>query len=101
MRICWHLRKAALVAAFAVGLTGAAAAHPHIFVDAKATIVFNDQGALTAIRNWWTFDEAFSVWQIQGLDTNGDGITSSEEMQDLANENLAGLSEYGFYTSAG
>ena len=51
--------------------------------------------------NSWTFDEAFSVWQIQGLDTNNDGITSSEEMQDLADENLKGLAEYGFYTSAG
>lgn len=76
-------------------------AHPHIFIDAKATIVFNDAGELTAIRNAWTFDEAFSVWQTQGLDTNNDGTTSSEEMQELADENMAGLAEYGFYTFAG
>jgi nickel/cobalt exporter len=78
-----------------------ALAHPHIFIDAKATIVFNDAGELTGIRNSWTFDEGFSVWQTQGLDTNGDGITSSEEMQELADENMAGLAEYGFYTFAG
>ena len=78
-----------------------ALAHPHIFIDAKATIVFNDAGEVTGIRNSWTFDEAFSVWQTQGLDTNGDGVTSSEEMQELAEENLQGLAEYGFYTSAG
>jgi nickel/cobalt transporter (NicO) family protein len=81
--------------------TGAAQAHPHIWIDAKAKIVFNDQGELTNIYNTWTFDEAFSVWQIQGLDTNGDGITSSEEMQELADENLKGLAEYKFYTLAG
>ena len=81
-------------------LAGPALAHPHIFIDAKVAIVFNDDGALTEIRNSWTFDEPFSVWQIQGLDTNADGITSSEEMQELADENLAGLAEYRFYTTA-
>lgn len=95
------LRKLALASAAILGLAGAAQAHPHIFIDAKATIVFNDGGELTSIRNAWTFDEAFSVWQIQGLDTNNDGITSSEEMQDLADENIKGLAEYNFYTSAG
>jgi nickel/cobalt transporter (NicO) family protein len=79
----------------------AALAHPHIFIDAKATLVFDDSGRLTTIRNAWTFDEAFSVWQVQGLDTNEDGITSRDEMQELADENLVGLAEYGFYTSAG
>ncbi len=79
----------------------AALAHPHIFIDAKATLVFDDSGRLTAIRNAWTFDEAFSVWQVQGLDVDGDGITTSAEMQELADENLVGLAEYGFYTSAG
>ncbi len=78
-----------------------ALAHPHIFIDAKATILFNDAGEVTGIRNTWTFDEAFSVWQTQGLDTNGDGTTSSAEMQELADENITGLAEYGFYTSAG
>lgn len=95
------VRTLALAAAATLGLAGAAQAHPHIFIDAKATIVFNDAGELTAIRNAWTFDEAFSVWQIQGLDTNNDGITSSEEMQELADENVTGLGEYNFYTSAG
>ena len=84
-----------------LGAAVPAQAHPHIFIDAKARIVFDDAGALIAIKNSWTFDEAFSVWQIQGLDTNEDGTVSSEEMQDLANENLAGLADYGFYTSAG
>ncbi len=88
----------------AIVLTGAAApavAHPHIFVDAKAKVVFDDSGALVAIHHEWTFDEAFSVWQVQGLDENEDGVTSSGEMQELADENLAGLAEYQFYTFAG
>jgi ABC-type nickel/cobalt efflux system permease component RcnA/ABC-type uncharacterized transport system substrate-binding protein len=86
----------------ALGLSaGVAQAHPHIWIDAKAKVVFNNAGELTSIYNSWTFDEGFSVWQIQGLDTNSDGVTSSEEMQDLADENLKGLAEYKFYTLAG
>lgn len=95
------LRILALASAATFALAGAAQAHPHIFIDAKATIVFNDAGELAEIKNSWTFDEAFSVWQVQGLDTNNDGITSSEEMQELADENIKGLAEYNFYTSAG
>lgn len=78
-----------------------ALAHPHIFIDAKAIISFDDSGAVTSIHNSWTFDEAFSAWQIQGLDTNGDDVTSSEEMQELADDNMAGLAEYQYYTFAG
>jgi ABC-type nickel/cobalt efflux system permease component RcnA/ABC-type uncharacterized transport system substrate-binding protein len=93
--------RGAVVAGALAFTSGTALAHPHIWIDAKAKIVFNDAGELTSIYNTWTFDEAFSVWQIQGLDTNNDGITSSEEMQDLADENLQGLAEYKFYTLAG
>jgi ABC-type nickel/cobalt efflux system permease component RcnA/ABC-type uncharacterized transport system substrate-binding protein len=94
------LRGAVVIGSLALG-AGAAEAHPHIWIDAKARVSFNDAGELVAIHNTWTFDEAFSVWQIQGLDTDGDGLTSPEEMQDLADENLQGLAEYGFYTLAG
>jgi ABC-type nickel/cobalt efflux system permease component RcnA/ABC-type uncharacterized transport system substrate-binding protein len=77
------------------------AAHPHIFIDARAVISFDDSGAVKSIHNSWTFDEAFSAWQVQGLDTNGDGTTSSEEMQELADETMTGLAEYQYYTFAG
>lgn len=95
------LRRAASAAGVLFALTLPALAHPHIFIDARAKLIFDQNGDLAEIHNSWTFDEAFSVWQIQGLDTNGDGITSSEEMQELADENMKGLADYGFYTSAG
>ncbi len=94
------LRGIVVAAALALGV-GTAVAHPHIWIDAKARITFNDAGELVGIHNTWTFDEAFSVWQTQGLDTNGDGVTSSEEMQELADENVRGLADYGFYTLVG
>lgn len=84
-----------------VALTLPAQAHPHILIDAKVTISFDASGAVVELRHDWTFDTAFSAWVIQGLDTNGDRETSPEELQGLADENMTGLAEYGFYTTAG
>ncbi|HEY4202367.1 MAG TPA: DUF1007 family protein [Devosiaceae bacterium] len=78
-----------------------ALAHPHIFIDAKTRIVFDNSGAVSEIHNTWTFDEAYSAWAVQGLDANNDGKLSPDEFQDLADDNLKGLSEYEFYTFAG
>lgn len=85
----------------AVAFVSPALAHPHIFIDARAAIVFDASGAVTAIRHEWTFDEAFSAWQTQGLDLDGDGVTSTAEMAELAADTMAGLAEYHFYTFAG
>ena len=88
----------------AATLSSAAApvlAHPHIFVDATATLVFDDSGAVTAIRHEWRFDEAFSAWSVEGLDVDGDGVVSRAEQQELADQDLAGLADYQFYTYAG
>ncbi len=93
--------KGALAATALAAGAGVAEAHPHILIDAKVRVVFDEAGALASIHHDWTFDEAFSVWQVQGLDTDGDGITSSEEMQELADENVEGLGSFSFYTLAG
>jgi nickel/cobalt exporter len=84
-----------------LGLTAGVVAHPHIFIDAKVAVVFDDAGHVSGLRHDWTFDSAFSAWMVQGLDTNGDGETSSDELQELADENMIGLADYGFYTYAG
>jgi len=93
-----HFVIAALVLA---GAVQPAIAHPHIWVDASMQIRLDDAGRLEAIAHSWTFDEAFSSWSVQGLDTNGDGEVSSEEMSELAEQNVAGLGEYDYFTFAG
>jgi nickel/cobalt exporter len=88
----------------AVGLfliwTGAANAHPHIMIDAKATIVFDDSGAVSAVRHSWTFDAAFSAWSVQGIDTDRDGTVSPQELQARADDNMVGLAQFEYYTYA-
>ena len=87
-------------AAFALALCGpmAALAHPHVFVDAKAEIVFDSQGRMTAVRNIWRFDPAFSAFASQGLDKNRDGKLSNAELAPLAKTNVESLNYYGFFT---
>ena len=76
-------------------------AHPHVFVEARAEFVFDDDGRLSEIRHSWTFDEFFSAYAIEGLDTDGDGVYSRAELDPLAEVNVTSLEEFGFFTFAG
>lgn len=87
------------VAAF-LTWSGVASAHPHIMIDATATIVFDDSGAVSAVRHSWTFDPAFSAWSVQGIDTDRDGTVSREELQVRADDNMEGLAQFEYYTYA-
>lgn len=95
------LHGLAMPAAMMLGLAQPAIAHPHIFIDAQVGISLDAQGRLTTLRHSWTFDSAFSVWMVQGLDSDGDGEVTPAEMQELADENMIGLADFGFYTVAG
>jgi ABC-type nickel/cobalt efflux system permease component RcnA/ABC-type uncharacterized transport system substrate-binding protein len=75
-------------------------AHPHVWIDARGEIVIVD-GAISSMRHHWTFDPYFSAWAIQGLDADGDGQLSTDELQPLAEENIVGLDFYNYYTFAG
>jgi ABC-type nickel/cobalt efflux system permease component RcnA/ABC-type uncharacterized transport system substrate-binding protein len=76
----------------------AALAHPHVWVDAAAEIVFDDKGRIAAIRHHWRFDEEFSAYALQGLDTDRDGKYSTQELEPLAKENVESLKDYDFFT---
>ncbi len=77
---------------------GTALAHPHVFVDARVEVVFDKEGRITALRHVWRFDDAFSAFASQGLDGNGDGILSIEELQPLAKVNVESLKDYDYFT---
>lgn len=93
-------RAAALVAALAgcLAVSPPANAHPHVFVTAKSEIVYGPDGRMAAVRHAWTFDDMFSSMAVQGLDTNGDGKYTREELAPLAEVNVTSLDEFKFFT---
>ena len=93
-RILTALAALLAVAAFSTG----AGAHPHVLVDAASEIVFDENARIAAVRHHWRFDEAFSAFAVQGLDTDGDGTYTREELAPLAQINVESLSEYEFFT---
>ncbi len=92
------LASVALAAGTLLATLGGAAAHPHVFVDARTQVVFDAEGKIVAVRQIWRFDDAFSAFASQGLDKNGDGILSVEELQPLAKVNVDSLKDYDYFT---
>lgn len=87
---------AALVSAF----SDQAYAHPHVWVTANSEIVYSSEGAVISVRHHWSFDEMFSTFATQGLDSNNDGKLSREELQGLAEVNVTSIKEFDYYTHA-
>jgi nickel/cobalt exporter len=92
-------RRLGLIAPLLLSLFSAppAAAHPHVFVVVQSTIVYAD-GAPKAVRHAWRFDDMFSAFAVQGLDTDTDGKLSRGELQALAEVNVTSLKEFDFFT---
>ena len=75
-----------------------ARAHPHVYVTMKSEIVYDAEGLMTGIRHHWTFDDMFSSYATQGLESKEKGKFSREELQPLAEVNVTSLKEFDFFT---
>jgi ABC-type uncharacterized transport system substrate-binding protein len=75
-----------------------ALAHPHVWVTSQTEMLYDDSMRVTGLRHVWTFDEAYSAYVTQGLDTNGDGTISPEELQELAELNATSLVDFDYFT---
>jgi ABC-type uncharacterized transport system substrate-binding protein len=91
------LARMALVAALGVGSALPAAAHPHVWADMRSRLVFDGAGLIRGIAVEWTFDKAYTAVAVDGLDTNGDGVYSPDELEPLTKVNLSSLKTYGYF----
>jgi ABC-type uncharacterized transport system substrate-binding protein len=88
---------ATLLVMFALG-SAAALAHPHVWVTIKSEIVYGPDGAVTGVRHAWTFDDMFSTFALQGLESKVKGQFTRDELAPLAEVNISSLKDFDFFT---
>ena len=87
----------AIAVAGALAMTQPGQAHPHIWIDSAAKLVF-EHGTLVGVEAHWTLDPFVSALLIQDFDVDGNGMFDPEEATALEQATFVGLSEFGFYT---
>ena len=76
-----------------------AAAHPHVWVTFTSEIVYAPDGSATGVRHAWTFDETYSAFATQDINTaKAKDQFTREELQDLTNENMLSLKDFDYFT---
>ena len=83
-----------------VAVAASARAHPHVWVTMHSELVYAPDGSITGIRHAWSFDDMFSSFATQGLDSKEKGKFTREELAPLAKVNVESLKEYEYFTYA-
>jgi ABC-type uncharacterized transport system substrate-binding protein len=88
-----------VMAAMMAGFAGTAAqAHPHVWIEMQSDVVFTEDGLIKGVDLEWTFDDAYTQMALEGLDVDGDGLYSQDELSPLTKENIASLKDYEYFT---
>ncbi|MEP9355171.1 DUF1007 family protein [Xanthobacter sp. KR7-65] len=74
-----------------------AAAHPHVWVTMKTELVYGADGQLAALKQAWTFDDAFTAFALQGMEKQKDGSYGDDVLKPLAEVNITSLKEYEYF----
>jgi ABC-type uncharacterized transport system substrate-binding protein len=90
-----------LLAAFVTLVVAVPAlAHPHVWVTMRTELVYAPDGKITGIRHAWSFDDMFSTFATQGLESKEKGKFTREELAPLAKVNVESLKEFDYFTYA-
>jgi ABC-type uncharacterized transport system substrate-binding protein len=89
-----------LIALVVLLIAAPAHAHPHVWVTMHSELVYAPDGSITGIRHAWSFDDMFSTFAIQGLESKEKGKFTREELAPLAKVNVESLKEYEYFTYA-
>jgi len=77
----------------------AAAAHPHVFAEARMEIVVGKGGTIEALRHVWRFDELFSSMVLLDFDDNANLKLEPEELEEVGNVVRRSLADFNYYTA--
>ncbi|HLI98580.1 MAG TPA: DUF1007 family protein [Bradyrhizobium sp.] len=88
-----------LVALWILSAT-AAQAHPHVWITSTSELIYSSDGAITGVRHAWAFDDMFSSYALQGIESKKKGVYTHEELAPLAQTNVESLKEFAYFTFA-
>jgi ABC-type uncharacterized transport system substrate-binding protein len=77
-----------------------ALAHPHVWITSTSELIYAPDGAITGVRHAWTFDDMFTSYVLQGIESKTKDVYTHEELAPLAQTNVESLKEFGFFTFA-
>jgi ABC-type uncharacterized transport system substrate-binding protein len=83
-----------------LAVVGVAQAHPHVWVTMTSELVYAPDGSVTGVRHAWAFDDMFSAFATQGIETKQKGVFTREELAPLAQVNVDSLKDFDYFTSA-
>jgi ABC-type uncharacterized transport system substrate-binding protein len=89
-----------LIALTTLTFAAPARAHPHVWVTMHSELVYASDGTVTGVRHHWAFDDMFSAFATQGLESKEKDKFTREELAPLAKVNIESLKEYDYFTYA-
>jgi ABC-type uncharacterized transport system substrate-binding protein len=94
--MCRPARVAMATCALAL-CAGPAAAHPHVWINAVATFLFEDR-MLVGVHHYWEFDEMFASLVIEEQDADRDGKLNGDEIASVQANAFSTLRDYDYFT---
>jgi ABC-type uncharacterized transport system substrate-binding protein len=94
--MCRPARVAMATCALAL-CAGPAAAHPHVWINAVATFLFEDR-MLVGVRHHWEFDEMFASLVIEEQDAGRNGKLDRAEIASIQANAFSNLRDYDYFT---
>jgi len=82
----------------ATAFAGPAFAHPHVWVTVTTEVIYDAKGAATGVRHSWQFDDMYSTFALEGLESKTKGVFTRDELAPLAKVNIDSLKDSDFFT---
>ena len=94
-----RMRPVGLALGAWLGLSAAAMAHPHVWIEARAVVVY-DGARPVAVRNAWTFDPAYSAFLTLGAPRDAAGAVPAGALDGAARKAVASVADSNYFIEA-
>ena len=85
------------VCALAAVTASPAMTHPHVFAEAKLSLVLKPNGTVQKLTHVWVFDDVFSSTVLVEFDTDQDLKLSEAELREVQNTIVESIGEYNYF----